>query len=74
MGDENGGPPLSRRVPGAARSGPTPVARVALPESLLLRMQAAVEAERRQVPVPDQEQPATREPAPPQDRAAHAEP
>jgi hypothetical protein len=44
MGDDEPGPPLKRRVPGAARSGPAPSARRALPDTLIARMQAAVDA------------------------------
>ncbi len=45
MGDDNNGPPLSRRVPGAARTAaPSASVRPALPAELLERMRAAVEA------------------------------
>jgi hypothetical protein len=36
--------PLRRRVPGAARSAPAPSARPVLADSVLLRMQAAIDA------------------------------
>ncbi len=39
-------PPLTRRIPGAARSGPRSAMRPVLPEALLKRMQAAVDAAR----------------------------
>src|SRR5258708_31488142 len=39
-------PPLTRRIPGAARSGPRSAMRAVLPEALLKRMQAAVDAAR----------------------------
>jgi hypothetical protein len=51
MGDEGRTPPLERRVPGAARAGPSPAARASrpeLPEALLQRMQAVVNAARAQ--------------------------
>src|SRR6266702_2467728 len=52
MGDEGRTPPpLARRVPGAARAGPSSAARAArpeLPEALLQRMQAVVNAARTQ--------------------------
>jgi hypothetical protein len=48
MGEDSRGPPLSRRVPGETdKDRPKPVARItprALPEALLRRMQAAVDA------------------------------
>lgn len=44
MGDEKASPPLLRRVPGAARAGPAPLARRVLPDALIARMQAAVDA------------------------------
>ena len=40
-------PPLTRRVPGASGSGPRTPARMALPDALLARMRAAMEAARR---------------------------
>jgi hypothetical protein len=46
MADDSQAPPLTRRVPGAARGGPTSLARPVLPEALLKRMQAAVDAAR----------------------------
>ena len=46
MADDSPAPPLTRRVPGAARGGPISSVRPALPEALLKRMQAAVEAAR----------------------------
>lgn len=48
MGDDGTGAPLSRRVPGEARPGPGQAATPALPESVLRRMQAAIDAERAQ--------------------------
>src|SRR5947209_5960729 len=39
-------PPLTRRVPGASGSGPGKSARTLLPDAVLQRMQAAVEAAR----------------------------
>ena len=39
-------PPLTRRVPGASGSGPSTSARTVLPDTVLRRMQAAVDAER----------------------------
>ena len=39
-------PPLTRRVPGASGSGPRTSARFVLPEALLARMRAAMEAAR----------------------------
>jgi hypothetical protein len=44
MGDDQGSPPLTRRVPGATRAAPVPSERAALPEPLLQRMQAVVSA------------------------------
>lgn len=46
MADESANPPLQRRVPGAARAGPAPSARRVLPDALMARMQAAVDAAR----------------------------
>jgi hypothetical protein len=46
MADDSPAPPLTRRVPGAARGGPRSLARPVLPEALLKRMQAAVDAAR----------------------------
>jgi len=46
MTDARQTPPLARRVPGASGSGPGRPARPVLPDALLRRMQAAVEAER----------------------------
>ena len=46
MTDDGSTPPLARRVPGAARNGPGSSARAVLPEALLKRMQAAVDAAR----------------------------
>ena len=40
-------PPLTRRVPGASGSGPPTPARMVLPDALLARMRAAMEAARR---------------------------
>ena len=39
-------PPLARRVPGASGSGPRQAARIVLPDALLARMRAAMEAAR----------------------------
>ena len=39
-------PPLTRRVPGASGSGPRTSARRVLPDALLARMRAAMEAAR----------------------------
>ena len=44
MADDSQSPPLSRRVPGAARTGPGPAPRRVFPDALLQRMQAAVDA------------------------------
>lgn len=44
MAEDGPGPRLARRVPGAAREGPTPSARRVLPDALMARMQAAVDA------------------------------
>src|SRR5262250_1712943 len=46
MADDSPAPQLTRRVPGAARGGPGSSVRPVLPEALLKRMQAAVEAAR----------------------------
>ena len=46
MADDSLKPPLTRRVPGAARCGPRSTTRPVLPEALLKRMQAAVDAAR----------------------------
>ena len=46
MSDDRPTPPLTRRVPGAARSGPERSKRPVLPDALIERMQAAVEAAR----------------------------
>lgn len=46
MADDSPAPPLTRRVPGAARGGPGSPGRPVLPEALLKRMQAAVDAAR----------------------------
>jgi len=46
MADDRPAPPLTRRVPGAARGGPGASVRPVLPEALLKRMQAAVDAAR----------------------------
>ena len=48
MRDDEIGVPLSRRVPGAARPGPGQSVRPVLPEDVLTRMQAAVDAEHAQ--------------------------
>ncbi|MGI9007430.1 MAG: hypothetical protein ACR2FU_14755, partial [Streptosporangiaceae bacterium] len=50
LADDESAPPLTRRVPGAARSGPGQASRAALPDALLQRMQAAVDAERARSP------------------------
>src|SRR5215472_12862456 len=44
MADDGPGSPLKRRVPGATGAGPVPLARTALPDALIARMQAAVDA------------------------------
>jgi hypothetical protein len=49
MGNDGIGAPLSRRVPGEARPGPGQPVRAVLPESVLNRMQAAIDAEHAQV-------------------------
>src|SRR5260221_3579360 len=56
MADDSSAPPLTRRIPGAARGGPgSSSARPVLPDALLQRMQAAVDAARaRQSERPDQ--------------------
>jgi hypothetical protein len=46
MADDSLKPPLTRRIPGAARSGPRSTTRPVLPDALLKRMQAAVDAAR----------------------------
>ena len=46
MADDSPAPPLTRRVPGAARGGPGSSVRPVLPDALLKRMQAAVDAAR----------------------------
>src|SRR5260221_1837881 len=46
MADDSPAPPLTRRVPGAARGGPGSPGRPVLPDALLKRMQAAVDAAR----------------------------
>ena len=63
MRDDGVGLPLSRRVPGAARPGPGQSAQAALPEDLLTRMQAAVDAEHAQADVHNHGEPNT-EPLP----------
>jgi hypothetical protein len=50
MGDDSRTPPLSRRVPGAARGGPPRSARRVLPDAVLDRMQAAIDAAHAQAP------------------------
>jgi hypothetical protein len=44
MGEDSPGPSLRRRVPGASGSGPSKLPRNALPDGLMARMQAAVDA------------------------------
>jgi hypothetical protein len=44
MGDDSGRPPLERRVPQASFTGPVSASRPELPEALLRRMQAVVNA------------------------------
>jgi hypothetical protein len=44
LGDDRSKPPLERRVPGATRAGPASTSRPELPEALLQRMQAVVNA------------------------------
>jgi hypothetical protein len=63
MGNDGTGAPLSRRVPGAARPGPGQAARPVLPESVLNRMQAAIDAEHANADVRGQGEPNT-EPLP----------
>src|ERR1022692_2458514 len=46
MADDKPTTPLTRRVPGAARSGPERSKRPVLPDALIERMQAAVDAAR----------------------------
>src|SRR5689334_10820393 len=46
MDDDSPSPPLTRRVPGAARSGPATTNQPVLPDALLRRMRAAVDAAR----------------------------
>jgi hypothetical protein len=46
MADDSLKPPLTRRIPGAARSGPRSTTRPVLPEAVLKQMQAAVDAAR----------------------------
>ena len=46
VGEDTPGPTLGRRVPGATRDGPAPSVHRRLPDSLMARMQAAVEAAR----------------------------
>jgi hypothetical protein len=48
MADDGIGVPLSRRVPGETRPGPGQAVRPVLPESVLNRMQAAIDAEHAQ--------------------------
>jgi hypothetical protein len=60
MEDEN--LPLRRRIPGAARAGPVDTGRPVLPESVLLRMQAAVDAAK-EASKPGQEPAATPTPS-----------
>jgi hypothetical protein len=48
MADDGASAPLSRRVPGAARPGPGQSAKPVLSDSVLNRMQAAIDAERAQ--------------------------
>ena len=63
MGGDGIGAPLSRRVPGEARPGPGQSVRPVLPESVLNRMQAAIDAEHAQAEVRHQGEPNT-EPLP----------
>jgi hypothetical protein len=44
LGEDRSKPPLERRVPGATRAGPASTSRPELPEALLQRMQAVVNA------------------------------
>jgi hypothetical protein len=46
MAEDKPTPPLARRVPGATRSGPGSSARPVLPDAVMRRMQAAVDAAR----------------------------
>ena len=59
MSDDGVGTPLSRRVPGANRPGPSPSGRAVLPESVLSRMRAAIDAEHAQAQALDQGEPPT---------------
>ncbi len=59
MSDDSVGTPLSRRVPGANRPGPSPSGRAVLPESVLNRMRAAIDAEHAQAQALDQGEPPT---------------
>ncbi len=46
LADNESPPPLTRRVPGASRGGPSRSSRPALTDAVLEHMQAAVDAER----------------------------
>jgi hypothetical protein len=63
MAEDGNVTPLSRRVPGAARPGPGQSAKPVLSESVLHRMQAAIDAERGQAEPRQQGDPNT-EPLP----------
>jgi hypothetical protein len=70
MGDDAIGTPLFRRIPGAARPGPGPIAAPVLPEAVLHRMQAAVDAEHDRQGEPNTEPlPAVTGSVPPSQRA-----
>jgi hypothetical protein len=57
-------PPLTRRVPGASGSGPGASARTVLPDTVLRRMQAAVDAARGADPGDDADLASEAEPVP----------
>jgi hypothetical protein len=63
MSNDETGTPLTRRVPGAARLGSAQPAPPVLPESVLTRMQAAIDAEHGNTPARGQGEPNT-EPLP----------
>ena len=68
MGDDSGRPPLERRVPKASLAGPVSASRPELPEALLQRMQAVVNAAHAQAV---KEGEARRERATPPDQTSH---
>jgi hypothetical protein len=65
MGDESSKAPLTRRVPGATRAGPSSSSRPELPAELLQRMQAVVNAAHAQA---KQEDESPRKQSPPADQ------